>query len=438
MNWIFLGLIATSVLAGALSGNMKLVSDASISSAKTAVDLSLSLIGQMTLWLGLVGILREAGFLKTMGRGLRPLLRVLFPTIPEDHPALGAMVMNMAANLLGLGNAATPFGLKAMRELDTLNDKKGVATDAMVLFLGINSAGLALIPISTIALRAAMGSTNAASILIPTLLATFCSTLCVIAAARWLAARKHFSRESLVGADEHVSGTNIQVSPSNAALAQAESLAAIEPIRYPWREFAVAAGFLFILFAGLQSIRLAEIPAPQGLRQVIEAWTLPVLIFAFVSAGFARGVNLYATFGSAAKEGFQTAIGVIPFLVGMLVSIGMFRASGALDLLIHALSPLVAPLGFPAEALPMVLIRPLSGSGATGVMTDIMKIHGPDSFLGQLVSVLNGSTETTFYVIALYFGSINIKHMRHAIFTCLVADVVGPLVAFLACKAFFS
>jgi spore maturation protein SpmB len=342
-------------------------------------------------------------------------------------------VMNLSANLLGLGNAATPFGLKAMRELDSLNDKKGVATNSMILFLGINSAGLALIPTSTIALRASLGSKNAAAILIPTLVATLCSTLAVILASKWLQRRSSFSMEQFEG-----TSTEIKSTVDSEALKNAEAAAAKELPAQPWKQLISIAALLAIALAAFQTAKSSTLSPFESLRALLDSWTLPVLILTFVLLGFSRGVNLYATFVSAAKEGFQTAIGVIPFLVGMLVSIGMFRASGAMGVLVDALTPLVSPFGFPAEALPMALIRPLSGSGANGVMSDIMKTHGADSFLGYLVSVLNGSTETTFYVIALYFGSIGIKHMRHGLLTCLVADFVGPMAAFVVCRFYFG
>ncbi len=437
MNWIFLGLIVVSVLAGGFNGTMPKVTDASIASAKSAADLAISLIGQMTLWLGLFGVVREAGLLRSMANFLKPIMTRLFPEVPPTHPAMAAMIMNFAANMLGLGNAATPFGLKAMKELDSLNDRKGVATNSMALFLAINVSGLAMLPLGVVAVRAASGSHDAAGIIAPTWIATICSTLCAIIVAKLLEKRRMFAVENYGTVD--VDATQRKEADA-AALQQAEELAALQMKMSPSRKLFV----LGVMGTLLAALVLRVMQAPEGTRafdlarELLSGWLLPVLILVIITFGFGRQVKVYEAFISAAKEGFQTSITIIPFLVGMLVAIGMFRASGAMELLVQALAPLLSPFGFPAEALPMALIRPLSGSGALAVMAEAMKTYGPDSFIGYLVSVINGGTETTFYVLALYFGAVQVKSMRHTLAACIATDFMGPLAAFVACKIFFA
>lgn len=436
VNWIFLGLIVISVVTAAFNGSMHKVASVPFTSTKAAMELVIGLIGQMTLWLGLVGILRQAGLLRSLGNALKPLMSRLFPEVPADHPAMGAMIMNLAANALGLGNAATPFGLKAMQELDQLNTKRGVATNSMALFLAINTTTIAL-PLSAIAVRASAGSKDPAGIIVPTLVAAACATLCSVIACKLLERSSLFalSRYSFVE-------TSAPPRPSSdsAALEKAEELASIAPKMPLWRKL-VAASIGAAVLLGLVRTLVAAPPSQTTFdvtKGLLSDWLLPLLILTVVTLGFGRQVKVYEAFIGGAKEGFQTVISLIPFLVGVLLSVGMFRESGALDVLVSLLAPLIAPIGFPPEALPMALIRPLSGSGALGVMTEALKVYGPDSFVGYLISVLNGSTETTFYVLALYFGTVQVKALRHALLACLIADVAGPLGAFAACKFFFA
>lgn len=436
MNWIFAGLVVGSVTAAAFTGRMEALTEATVVSAKTAVELSIGLAGQMALWLGFVGVLREAGLLQSLARWLRPVMTRLFPDVPPEHPAMGAMIMNLASNLLGLGNAATPFGLKAMQELDTLNPKRGVATNAMVTFLAINTAGLTLLPLNVIALRATAGSKDPAGIVVPTVLATLFTTFCAVVAAKALQRAKPFAVDRYHGASTAVPSAPVD----SEALAKAQALAALEPKAPLWRQLVAAALGAALLFALVRDVttRPAEAKGFEVARTVLSGWLLPLLMLAIVTVGFARQVKVYEAFVGAAKEGFTTAVSIIPFLVAMLVSIGLFRASGAMDMLLEALTPALAPIGFPAEALPMALLRPLSGSGALGVLTDTMKRAGPDSFVGYLVSVLYGTTETTFYVLALYLGVVQVRAVRHALAACLVADVLGPFGALVICRAFFT
>lgn len=436
MNWVFLALIVISVVTAAFNGTMPKLTESTVASAKSAVELAIGLIGQMTLWLGLVGVLREAGLLRSLANALRPVMSRLFPEVPPDHPALGAMILNLAANLLGLGNAATPFGLKAMQELDKLNTRKGVATNSMALFLTINTSAIAL-PLTVIGLRASAGSKDPAGIIVPTILAASFATLWAVLVCKLLERRSFFALERYGPVEVDVSKMQ---APDAAALQKAEALAAVTAKPALWRQLVSALIALLVLVALVRHVSSA--PATSSAfditRGLLSEWLLPVLILAIVTLGFGRQVKVYEAFIAAAKEGFQTVIAIIPFLVGVLVAVGMFRASGAMEFLVRALSPLLAPIGFPPEALPLALIRPLSGSGSLGLVSDGLRAYGPDSFVGYLLSVMVGSTETTFYVLALYFGAVQVKALRHTLAACLVSDFAGPIGALLVCRIFFT
>lgn len=423
MNTVWLTLVIAAVVAGAFGGNMEAVTAASIDSAKDAVTLALGLVGLMAFWLGLMRVVQEAGLLHTLARWLRPVMTRLFPDVPADHPAMSAMIMNIAANMLGLGNAATPFGIKAMTELNRLNPVPGVATNAMVLFLAINTSNVALAPLGVIALRASAGSNDAAGIWIPTLLATTFSTLCAIATAKLL---------------QRAVPPVTAYEPAPLA-ATAEDLA--DPVVAEERvatatgcvgAIAVLVLLLVALIWRISSGAAAGANVGDLLRQAASTWTLPTLIAVMLLYGWAKGVNVYDTMIEGAKEGFGVALRIIPFLVAILVAVGMFRASGLLALLIGAIGPWTAAVGFPAEALPMALLRPLSGSGAYGVMAETLSTSGPDSPVGYLVSTLQGSTETTFYVLAVYFGAVGVTRVRHAVAVGLLADLAGVVGATVA------
>jgi spore maturation protein SpmA len=438
LNAIFIGLILGSVAVAAFTGSMPAVNAALIESAKSAVTIALGLIGMMALWLGFMRVLRDAGLMHSIARALSPVMRRLFPDVPADHPAMGAMIMNMAANMLGLGNAATPFGLKAMQELDRLNRHKGVATNAMALFLAINTSGVAVMPLGVIAIRASLGSENAAGIFLPSVLATMCSTLVAVLVARTLAARPSFAP------DRYVDDEDAGASEGGASLAdgikgidEAEEIAALQGEPSGWRGLAVTLCFLLLGVAMVRAVWAQPETGFGAVRAVLDSWLLPLLAAAIVLFGFSRRAKVYDSFIAGAREGFEIAVMIIPFLVAILVAIGMFRASGALDALIAAVAPITSFVGFPAEALPMALIRPLSGSGAMGIMTETMQTYGPDSFVGFLVSVMNGSTETTFYVLALYFGSVRVRAVRHTVAACLAADFAGILAALFFSRIFF-
>lgn len=425
MNLIFFLIVVIAFLAGAWhqlrwngSGTapMDALSRAMIDSAAGSVELALGLVGVMTLFLGLMKVAEAGGLLTIIAKLIRPLMVRLFPQVPADHPAMGAMILNMSANALGLGNAATPFGIRAMQELDKLNTRPGTATDAMVLFLAINTSSVTLLPTGVIAIRAAAGSSDPAGILPTTLFATLCSTMVAIFAA--FALRRFFR-----------AGEGSAPATAAVAAEAGEALPAEAHQAYPLWISLLAIGAL-----------LTAIPLTVLYGQAISPWILPGLMVGFLAFGMARGVRIYEVFVDGAKEGFQVALRIIPYLVAILVAVGLFRASGALDALVAAVGPWSSQLGLPAEALPMALLRPLSGSGAYGVMASLINdpAIGPDSYVGYLVTTLQGSTETTFYVLAVYFGAVQIRRIRHALATGLLADLAGIIAAIVAVSFIFA
>jgi spore maturation protein SpmA len=434
MNWVFLVLVAGAVVMGAFTGRMKAVSDGSLEAAKGAVELAFVLVGQMGVWLGFMRVVQDAGFMQSIARVLAPVMRRLFPDVPAEHPAMGAMIMNLSANVLGLGNAATPFGLKAMVELDKLNKRKGVATDAMALFLAINTSGVAVLPLGAIAIRAGLGSKDAGGIFLPSLLATSCSTLVAIIATKLLQRLKIFQVENYP--EQAVDAAKVAAEPAAAPVVTERPKGPL------WAVVLASALVLSVATAaGLAAWDLAhktDAGAFTAVKTIFGDWLLPGLMLVIVALGLARGVKVYESFIAGAKEAFQIAITIIPFLVAILVAVRMFRDSGAMGGLVTAVSPVASLLGFPAESLPMVFIRPLSGSGALAVMTEVMKTNGPDSLVGYTVSVMNGSTETTFYVLAVYFGAVQVRAARHTVAACLCSEAAGMTAAAWLCRAFFG
>lgn len=434
LNWVFLFLVGGAVITASFNGNMKVVTDASLASAKTAVELAIGLVGQMGVWLGFMRVLQDAGLMRSIANGLAPVMRRLFPEVPADHPAMGAMIMNMSANILGLGNAATPFGLKAMRELDTLNPHKGVATNAMTLFLAINTSGVAVLPLGVVAIRSTLGSKDPAGIVLPSLIATACNTIIAVLAVKWL------ERRSIYSVERQLVGTPVEAKETKevAGLAQAEEIAkTVEKASPAMRAFLVLV-WLGILAAMARSVTGSDAGAFEVVRQIFSDWLLPLLMLGILTFGLARRVKVYESFIAGAKESFNIAITIIPFLVAILVAIGMFRASGAMDWLVGGLGRITSLVGMPPEALPMAIIRPLSGSGALAVMTETMKTHGPDSLVGYIVSILNGASETTFYVLAVYFGSVGVRATRHTVAACLTSDIAGIAASVAVARVFFG
>lgn len=459
MNAIFYAIVLIAVVFAGITDSAEAVGDAALASAKASVELALSLVGAISLFLGLMAVVDAAGGLDAMARLIRPLLVRLFPDVPADHPAMGAMVMNLSANVVGLGNAATPFGLKAMKELDELNEEKGTATDAMVLFLTINTGGVAVLPTGMMAIRASLGSEDPAAIFPTTLLATSMATLTGVTLALFLNAL--MPRKSGEG---HDLGKALRRALSTVGFLLALVLSALV--------LAVAGAQLCGLLMG--PLGAAGVPVgvaltavgALGLRQVLPSslrelsgvvmfgaalvgvmagvkiygkeasvWILPVLILGMLTLGVARKVKVYEVFIKGAKEGFTMALTIIPYLVAILVSVGMLRASGGLERIVGVFSPFTEPLGMPGEVLPLGFLRSLTGSGASAFTMDLLKTHGPDSYIGQLASTVNGSSETTFYVLAVYFGSVGITRTRGAVAAGLAADVAGVIFSVLAVKA---
>ena len=404
-----------------MTSPIEALSVAMVESATGAVELAIGLVGVMTLFLGLMKIAEEGGLLKVISRLIRPLMVRLFPDVPPDHPAMGAMILNMSANALGLGNAATPFGIRAMQELDKLNTNKGTATDAMALFLAINTSSITLLPTGVIALRAAAGSADPAGILPTTLFATMGSTTVAIIAA------KMYSRFSKVKkeADLWKAADNTEMTSDSDSL---------------MAEDAASSGYPLWVSIFALGVLVSFIPLTVVYGKVISPWIIPSLMIGFLTFGFIRKVRIYEVFVEGAKEGFQVAIKIIPYLVAILVAVGMFRASGAMDTMVAFLGAWTGKVGLPAEALPMALLRPLSGSGAYGILASVINdpAVGPDSYAGYLVSTLQGSTETTFYVLAVYYGAVQVKRLRHTLAAALSADIAGVVFAVIACYYLFG
>jgi spore maturation protein SpmA len=430
INIIWLYLILLSILAAAYNGRMDAITKTSFEAAKNAVMLAIALIGAMALWLGIMKVAENAGLMAMICRALRPLMVWLFPDIPGDHPAMSAMIMNIGANLLGLGNAATPMGIKAMAELDKLNAEKGRATNAMCLFLAINTSHISL-PIGVIAVRAAAGASSPGSILVPTLVATTCATITGIITAKLFARRSPDPRPVL---------------QENANSVAAETGNKKTEVTLPEETFKpgligkiVTIVVIIAFFAAIpyHFIAVKHWPVFNGdLLVKGTGWLIPCLMGGFLLFGYFRGVKVYEALTDGAKEGFNVAVRILPFLVAIFVAIGMFRESGALDLFIKLVSPLTSRIGFPPEALPVAFLRPLSGTGSFAVMSEIIN-HAPDSFGSFLVSVLQGSTETTFYVLAVYFGSVGIRKTRYALTAGLVADAMGIVASLIVSHLMF-
>jgi spore maturation protein SpmA len=440
MNVVFFSIVLVSFIATAFrqirwdpsaggDGPMEVLSKALVDTAGSSVELALGLVGVMTLFLGLMKVAEAGGLLKVISRLIRPLMTRLFPDVPADHPAMGAMILNISANVLGLGNAATPFGIRAMQELDKLNRYPGTATNAMVLFLAINTSSVTLLPTGVIALRAAAGSADPAGILPTTLFATVCSTCTAIIAAK-VFARFSPLRPENAQADLTARAAEGQEPPSQSPWDQdQEVLISDADEAYPlW-----ISGLALALVA-------AFIPLTIFYGKVISPWVIPFLIVGFLTYGVARRVRVYEVFVEGAREGFQVAVKIIPYLVAILVAVAMFRASGAMDAMVKVLGAWTGKVGLPPEALPMALLRPLSGSGAFGILASIINdpTIGPDSYAGYLVSTLQGSTETTFYVLAVYFGAVQVKRIRHALAAGLVADAAGVVGAVVICSLLYG
>lgn len=404
--WIFFILAAGVVAAGRclLSGDAAALSDvvnSTFASAKSGFEISLYLTGVLTLWMGLMRVGEAGGAVGALSRAIGPLFRRLFPGVPPGHPAHGAMTMNIAANMLGLDNAATPMGLKAMKELQELNPDKRRATDAQILFLVLNTSGLTVIPVTIMAYRQQCGAANPADVFLPLLLSTFCSTLAGLVA-----------------------------------------VAAVQRIRLADRVVMAYLGGTALLLAGLVFALDGAGPGRvQSLSAGVSSAILLAVICGFVLMAMRRRVNVYDAFIDGAKDGFKTAVSIIPFLVAMLVAVGMFRASGALDYVLGGIRWCVEAAGADSrfvDALPTAFMKPLSGSGARGFMIECMNTCGADSFAGRLACLFQGAADTTFFILAVYFGSVGVKDARHAVACGLIADAAGVVAAIFLAYFFFG
>lgn len=408
LNYIWIGLILLAVVMGCVqffvfgqSDIFNEILNSTFSSAKNGFEISIGLTGILALWMGILNIGQQGGVVHTLSRGVAPFFRRIFPGIPAKHPVFGTMFMNFSANMLGLDNAATPIGLKAMSELQDINTDKQKASNAMIMFVVLGASGLTIIPTTIMAYRAQMGAANPADVFLPLMMATYFSTLAGMLSVCFVQKIKIW--------DKVILGTLIGLT-------------------------AIMVGMLFAA-RHLPEATLNTVSA------LIAAIMLLSIICWFVIQATVKKVNVYDAFIEGAKGGFQTAIGIIPYLIAILVAVGMFRASGAMGLLEQGMASLFAWIGINpdmASAVPTALMKPLSGSGARGLMIEAMATHGADSLVGRLCCILQGTTDTTFYVISVYFGSVGIKETRHAIGCCLFCDLVGIIAAFTIANIFFG
>ncbi len=468
LNYIWLGLIAVAVVMGGFHGNIGDVGNAAVDSAKDAVVLVGGLLGIMTMWLGLMRLADKAGLVKRLGLLLKPILVWLFPEVPANHPAMGSIVLNVAANILGLNSAATPLGLRAMSELDSLNKKPGVATNAMCMLLAINTSSITLIPVSVLALLALYHGKNPTVVIGTSLAATAVAHICAIATCKLLE-RTSWSKRQLSA--EVASPQTREAHKSATEGGDIARTASEADATLPWLPGSnwILAGFSGI-FLGLvlglafpeltkalalgfdQAFRLdswvttAQEPiAPETLQRfwllrVVDALSLlvlPWLILLFPLYATLRGIPVYDEFVEGGKEGFQVVLRILPYVVGMLVAVGMFKAAGGLQVITAVLSPITNLLHFPAELVPIAVIRPFSYAAALSLLTELVKspAYGPDNIITLMAATFYGCSETTFYVIAVYFGSVGVRKTRHAIPAGIVADIVGPIAAVVICRA---
>ncbi len=407
LNYIWIGLILLAVVVGCVqffafgqTDVFNAIMNSTFDSAKTGFEISIGLTGALSLWLGIMKIGEKGGIIQSFSRLVSPFFTRIFPSIPKNHPAFGSMFMNISANMLGLDNAATPMGLKAMKEMQEINPKKDTATDAMIMFLVLNTSGLTLIPVSVMVYRAQLGAANPADVFLPILLATYFSTLVGLLSVCW-AQRINIFNKVILGT------IGVMTACIGALLWGANYLD--EATLTKW-------------------------------STIIASVILLAIICTFIIRAMIRKINVYEAFIEGAKDGFQTAIGIIPYLIAILVAIGMFRASGAMDLLVQGIGWCFALVGLNTDfvaALPTALMKPLSGSGARGLMVDAMTQYGADSFVGRLVCILQGATDTTFYILAVYFGYVGIKNTRYAVICGLLADIAGIIAAIFIGYLFF-
>jgi len=408
LNIIWLSFFFIAFLSGLyqffILGNGSIFNDITLATftlSKTAFEISLGLTGVLCFWMGIMKIGEKSGFIDLLTRFLNPFLKRLMPEIPDKHPALGAMVMNLSANMLGLDNAATPLGIKAMQHLQTLNPEKETASNAQILFLVINTSAVTLFPLSIFTYRAQMGAVDPTDVFIPILIATYASTLAGL-----------------------------------IAVASVQRIKLYDPVILTY-----LTGFTGLIGCILWYFSQLDQASMQQQSALVSNFIIFSLIILFMAGAVKRRINVYESFIEGAKDGFSTAVMIIPYLVAMLVAIGVFRASGAMDIILQAFRSVLNILAIDdrfVDALPTALMKPLSGSGARAMMVETMQLHGADSFAGRLASIVQGSTETTFYVLAVYFGAVGIKNARYALACGLFADLIGITVAIFIAYLFFA
>ncbi len=430
LNYLWLGLILCGVIFGVITGRTEAVTSATFDAAKASLmTIALPLGAVMALWLGIMRLAEKSGAVERLSALLRPVLTRLFPDVPTDHPAMGAMVMNIAANMLGLGNAATPLGLRAMQGLESLNPRPGTATNAMCTFLAINTSSVQLIPATAVGILAAAGAAHPTAIIGTALVATSCSFMTGIISVKLLQRLPMFALP-------WAPAPTLAKKEYNGDLPAAPELPPLTLSRKLLLSAYVA------LFAGtvchLVTSRSVGTTLPISVIQSLSLVAIPFLIGFFPLYGALRGVAVYEEFIEGAKEGIQVALRIFPYLVAILVAVGIFRAAGGIDLLSIILAPLLDLIGLPAQVLPLVLVRPLSGSAATGLFAEIVKACGPDSYAAQLAGTILGGTETTLYVLAVYFGSVAIRRGRHALAAGLLADAAGVAASLVICRLIFK
>jgi spore maturation protein SpmA len=427
LNYLWLGLILCGVILGVLTGKTEAVTAATFDAAKTSLmGIALPLGAVMALWLGIMRLAEKSGAVERLSGILHPLLVRLFPDVPANHPAMGAMVMNIAANMLGLGNAATPLGLRAMQGLESLNPRPGTATNAMCTFLAINTSSVQLIPATAVGILAAAGAAHPTSIIGTALIATTCSFMTGIISVKLLQRLPMFALPST------------PIAPTPMEPGEDSPASPLLPLVL-WKRFLLIA--YVALFAGaIWHLLKTQSIGTSLLISVIQSISLvaiPFLLGFFPLYAALRGVTVYEEFIEGAKEGIQVALRIFPYLVAILVAVGIFRAAGGIDILSRLMAPLLDLIGLPTQVLPLVLVRPLSGSAATGLFAEIVKACGPDSYAAQLAGTILGGTETTLYVLAVYFGSVAIRRGRHALAAGLLADTAGVAASLVICRIVF-
>jgi len=431
LNYLWLGLILCGVVLGVLTGKTEAVTAATFDAAKASLmTIALPLGAVMALWLGIMRLAETSGAVERLSSFLKPLLTRLFPDVPADHPAMGAMVMNIAANMLGLGNAATPLGLRAMQGLESLNPRPGTATNAMCTFLAINTSSVQLIPATAVGILAAAGSIHPTAIIGTALVATTCSFVTGIVSVKLLQRLPMFALPPMP--------------PVMASVASEASLPSpVEPLtEFPLWKKILLGGYVALFVITISRLALSGVEGQHSLTiaiiQSISLVAIPFLIGFFPLYAALRGVAVYEEFIEGAKEGIQVALRIFPYLVAILVAVGIFRAAGGIDILTRLLSPVLDLIGLPPQVLPLVLVRPMSGSAATGLFAEIVKACGPDSYAANLAGTILGGTETTLYVLAVYFGSVAIRKGRHALAAGLLADAAGVAASLVICRLVFK